>query len=91
MRAPPRGDPAAVATLRRAADAARRLGALTTAARLLERALAEPPLQDVADATLGAAAMRDASTKTTAGRCSRASRTRRLTHPCAPLRRATWP
>ena len=50
MRAPPRGDPAVVATLRRAADAARRLGALTAAARLLERALAEPPEQDVADA-----------------------------------------
>ena len=38
MRAPPRGDPAVVAALRRAADAARRLGALPTAARLLERA-----------------------------------------------------
>ena len=38
MRAPPRGDPEVVASLRRAADAARRLGALTTAARLLERA-----------------------------------------------------
>ncbi len=50
MRAPPRGDPEVVASLRRAADAARRLGALTTAAQLLERALAEPPTQDVADA-----------------------------------------
>jgi DNA-binding CsgD family transcriptional regulator len=50
MRAPPRGDPGVVATLRRAADAARRLGALATAARLLERAMAEPPSLDVADA-----------------------------------------
>jgi DNA-binding CsgD family transcriptional regulator len=49
MRAPPRGDPAVVATLRRAADAARRLGALGTAARLLERAMAEPPSPEVAD------------------------------------------
>jgi DNA-binding CsgD family transcriptional regulator len=50
MRAPPRGDPSVVATLRRAADTARRLGALTTAARLLERAEAEPPADDVTDA-----------------------------------------
>ena len=49
MRAPPRGDPDVVASLRRAAGSARRLGALTTAARLLERALAEPPSEDVAD------------------------------------------
>jgi DNA-binding CsgD family transcriptional regulator len=49
MRVPPRGDPAVVASLRRAADAARRLGALTTATRLLERAMAEPPPHDVAD------------------------------------------
>ena len=50
MRAPPRGDPAVVAVLRSAADSARRLGALATAARLLERAAAEPPPPDVADA-----------------------------------------
>lgn len=50
MRAPPRGDPEVVASLRRAADAARRLGALTTAGQLLERAMAEPPAPDVADA-----------------------------------------
>ena len=50
MRAPPAGDPAVVASLRRAADAARRLGALTTAVRLLERALAEPPSEDLVDA-----------------------------------------
>jgi DNA-binding CsgD family transcriptional regulator len=50
MRAPPAGDPDVVASLRRAADAARRLGALTTAARLLERALAEPPSEDIVDA-----------------------------------------
>ena len=50
VRAPPRGDPAVVALLRRAADAARRLGALTTGARLLERALAEPPPADIVDA-----------------------------------------
>jgi DNA-binding CsgD family transcriptional regulator len=43
MRAAPRGDAPVVALLRRAAEAARRLGALETAARLLERALAEPP------------------------------------------------
>jgi DNA-binding CsgD family transcriptional regulator len=43
MRAPPCGDAAVVATLRRAAEAARRLGSLPTAARLLKRALAEPP------------------------------------------------
>ena len=49
MRAPPCGDPAVVASLRRAADTARRLGALETAARLLARALAEPPADDVAD------------------------------------------
>ena len=39
-----------MATLRRAADAARRVGALTTAARLLERALAEPPAPELVDA-----------------------------------------
>jgi DNA-binding CsgD family transcriptional regulator/tetratricopeptide (TPR) repeat protein len=43
MRAPPRGDAAVVATLRRAGEAARRLGSLPTAVRLLKRALAEPP------------------------------------------------
>ena len=50
MRAPPRGDPTVVASLRRAADTARRLGALTTAVRLLERAMAEPPSADLVDA-----------------------------------------
>ena len=48
--APPRGDAEVVATLRRAAETARRLGALTTAARLLERALAEPPAPQLVDA-----------------------------------------
>jgi DNA-binding CsgD family transcriptional regulator len=43
VRAPPRGDASVVAVLRRAADAARRVGAPTAAARLLQRALAEPP------------------------------------------------
>jgi DNA-binding CsgD family transcriptional regulator len=50
MRAAPSGDVAAVATLRRAAVAARRLGAYTIAARLLSRALAEPPPPDEVDA-----------------------------------------
>ena len=50
MHAPPREDAAVVATLRRAAEAARRLGAPGTAARLLERVLAEPPAPDVVDA-----------------------------------------
>ena len=39
----PRGDETVVATLRRAAEAARRVGGLATAAQLLERALDEPP------------------------------------------------
>lgn len=48
MHAPPRGDPAAVVTLRRAAEAARRVGAPARAARLLERARIEgPPPGDV--------------------------------------------
>jgi DNA-binding CsgD family transcriptional regulator len=50
MRAPARGDAAVVTVLRSAADAARRLGALESAARLLERAAAEPPPPDMADA-----------------------------------------
>jgi DNA-binding CsgD family transcriptional regulator len=50
MRAPPRGDPGVVATLRRAGEAARRLGSLPTAARLLKRALAEPPAPLAVDA-----------------------------------------
>ena len=49
MRAPSRGDPEVVATLRRAAETARRVGAPATAARLLERALAEPPVADALD------------------------------------------
>ena len=48
--APPRGDAEVVATLRRAAETARRLGALIDAARLLERALAEPPAPQLVDA-----------------------------------------
>ena len=48
--APPRGDAGVVATLRRAAETARRLGALTDAVRLLERALAEPPAPQLVDA-----------------------------------------
>jgi DNA-binding CsgD family transcriptional regulator len=43
LRAPPRGDASVVAVLRRAAEAGRRAGAPMVAARLLERALAEPP------------------------------------------------
>ena len=43
VHAPPRGDPAVVATLRRAAAAARRVGAPESAVRLLERAEAELP------------------------------------------------
>ena len=39
-----------VATLRRAAEAARRVGGLATAARLLERALDEPPPPELVDA-----------------------------------------
>lgn len=50
MRAPPRGDATVVTTLRRAAATARRLGAPTTAARLLERAITEPPLAEDFDA-----------------------------------------
>ena len=41
VHAPPRGDPSVVATLRRAAAAARRVGAPESAVRLLERAEAE--------------------------------------------------
>ncbi len=40
------GDPAAVATLRAAAEAARSRGAAESACRYLERALEEPPAQD---------------------------------------------
>ena len=43
VHAPPRGDPSVVATLRRAAAAARRVGAPESAVRLLERAEAELP------------------------------------------------
>jgi DNA-binding CsgD family transcriptional regulator len=43
LAAAPAGDPAAVATLRAAAEAAARDGAGATAARFLERALDEPP------------------------------------------------
>ena len=50
MHAPSRGDASTVSTLRRAAEAARRLGALSTAVRLLERALAEPPPPQEVDA-----------------------------------------
>ena len=49
LRAPPRGDAAVVATLRRAADVARRLGDARTAARLLERARAEPAPLELAE------------------------------------------
>jgi DNA-binding CsgD family transcriptional regulator len=47
--APRSGSPAVVATLRRAADGARRVGAPAAAARLLQRAWAEPPTPDVTD------------------------------------------
>ena len=50
LRAPSRGDAAVVATLRRAAAVARRVGAVTKAVELLERALAEPPPPDDVDA-----------------------------------------
>src|SRR3954470_2021157 len=50
VRAAPSGDAATVATSRRAAAAARRVGAYPTAARLLSRALAEPPPPDELDA-----------------------------------------
>ena len=50
VRAPPSGDAAAVATLRRAAGAARRVGAHGTAARLLARAAVEPPPPEMVDA-----------------------------------------
>jgi DNA-binding CsgD family transcriptional regulator len=50
MHAPARGDATVVATLRRAGEAARRLGSTTTATRLLKRALAEPPAPSVVDA-----------------------------------------
>lgn len=43
MRAPPRGDATVVERLRRAADSARRVGVPEAAARLLERAVNEPP------------------------------------------------
>jgi DNA-binding CsgD family transcriptional regulator len=49
LHAPARGDAAVVATLRRAADLARRIGGFATAARLLERAAAEPPATDIVD------------------------------------------
>jgi DNA-binding CsgD family transcriptional regulator len=49
LQAPARGDAAVVATLRRAADLARRVGAFETAARLLERAATEPPAPGVVD------------------------------------------
>jgi hypothetical protein len=58
MRAPPRGDAVVVATLCRAGEAARRVGSLATAARLLKRALAEPPAPldvDAIDFELGRA------------------------------------
>jgi DNA-binding CsgD family transcriptional regulator len=50
MHAPARGVPRVVATLRRAGEAARRLGSTATAVRLLRRALAEPPASAVVDA-----------------------------------------
>ena len=50
MLSTPRGDAGVVATLRQAAEAARRLGAPAAAARLLERALAEPPPPALVDA-----------------------------------------
>ena len=49
MHAPARGRATVAATLRRAGEAARRLGSTTTAARLLKRALAEPPAPAVVD------------------------------------------
>lgn len=49
VHAPARGDATVVTTLRRAGEAARRLGSLQTAARLLKRALAEPPAPPVVD------------------------------------------
>jgi DNA-binding CsgD family transcriptional regulator len=49
LHAPARGDATVVATLRRAADLARRIGGFATAARLLERAAAEPPAPDIVD------------------------------------------
>lgn len=50
MRSPPRGDERVVAILRRAAEASRRVGAPSSAARLLKRALAEPPAPGHVDA-----------------------------------------
>ena len=46
----PRGDTGVVATLRSAAESCRRVGAPASAARLLARALAEPPTPDLVDA-----------------------------------------
>ena len=92
MRAPPRGDPAVVASLRRAADAARRLGALTTAARLLERAMAEPPSADVADAVEfeRGRALRDAGEDHGEHVLARVAQ-QAAESRCASPRRATWP
>jgi DNA-binding CsgD family transcriptional regulator len=50
MSSPPRGDASVVTTLRRAAEAARRLGEPLAAARLLDRALTEPPPAALVDA-----------------------------------------
>ena len=50
MHAAPSGSPSVVATLRRAAAAARAVGAPDAAARLLARAFAEPPADDASDA-----------------------------------------
>lgn len=49
VHAPPRGDPGVVAVLRRAAEAARRVGAADAALRLLQRAEAEPPSPALAE------------------------------------------
>jgi len=46
----PRGDAGVVATLREAAEESRRVGAPASAARLLARALAEPPSPEIVDA-----------------------------------------
>ena len=50
MQTVPEGDPFVVATLRRAADTARRISAYPAAARLLARATEEPPSPELADA-----------------------------------------
>ena len=49
LQAPAHGDATVVTTLRRAADLARRVGAYETAARLLERAVEEPPAPEIVD------------------------------------------